>query len=186
MKIYISTNPDSLRALKPTHTVETVYEGVTVEGSLITLAYNSDTPNDDSQPCIGGNIPPCHLSITNGADCNDAQAEMRCHRDCLIPTWTIGLSHIGLNTLGGVMRILNYKDAKNDRFWEIVADIDMFGVDKIITSSNDTKELAQLKAFWTWNNTNYFSPPMFDDNAVDVTEYILTAIDALKKIFASE
>jgi hypothetical protein len=170
MKIYISNNPESLREVNPTHTVEAEYGQKVVHGSILTLAHHGPRKHNPC-PCLGGNI------------------------HCLPDETIIGISHVDLDTIGGIMRILGVKpwEGEEDLFWEVAALVDTKGAHKLDTFKTvllGTEYYAQIKwentvnrlyAWWAWSESNRLYPPK--DGAVeDVTAQVLKAIKALNII----
>jgi len=111
-KVIISNSFVTMAENVPTHTVEAEYGDNCVYGTKLTLAHHGSR-SESPCPCLGDNIKD--------------QAE-----DIII-----GISHIDMDTLGGIYRILGLKSPDlqpNDvetMFWNMVAKIDILGYHKL-------------------------------------------------------
>ena len=132
-KIFLCNNAKNLElALEPyiSATVEAEYGDVCVEGVVLTLAHHG--PRKD-------NPPPC--TWDEDVECD-----------------AIGLSHIDLDTLGGVLAIVGEKP-NADSFWKLAGWVDVNGPHKLAESGASEKDLARLHAWWAWNEDNKVYPP---------------------------
>ena len=157
IKILLSNNPDNLKAAlsaySKTATVEAEYGSTVVEGSLVTLAHHGER-SDNPPPCRGDNL---------GIDVD-----------------VIGVSHIDLDTLGGIARILNVLKLEDDgEFWEAAAAVDTLGVHKIkdILLGNEDAEAveAQLNAYWAWSEEHTVHPDR-EGAVTDVTADVMNGL----------
>lgn len=148
-RVIISSNPENLmEALNKTPfsaTVEAEYGDRTVEGSLLTLAHHGQN-SDNICPCL-------HPSIN-------------------APVKIIGISHFDLDTLGGIMSLTG-KRIKSFIFWQIAAQIDLYGPHKF--------EDEMIDAWNAWSEKNRIFAPR-DGSVLDVTDKIIEAIDIVNKI----
>jgi hypothetical protein len=132
-----STNPDLLRAEAPHLTVEAEYGAVVIEGSVFTAAHH--------QP-VGSPYAGDHL-VAGGrpAPCNDAQIPTL---DPSAGEWTVGISHLDLDTIGGVLRALpEFADlfgSENGGFWNLAAFVDTNGAHKVHLSGATEADIARL------------------------------------------
>lgn len=143
-RVLHSTNPDLLRAADPHLTVEAEYGSDVVEGSVFTAAHH--------QP-VGSPYAGDHL-VAGGrpAPCNDKN----------IPTlnageWTVGVSHLDLDTVGGVLRALpEFADlfgSENDGFWNLAAFVDTNGAHRVNLSGATEADIARLYGWWAYFKT---------------------------------
>lgn len=176
--IFISSNPESLAnhlsSFNHTATVEAEYGSVVVEGTEVTLAHHGERA-DQPCPCLGDN-----MSIEVDA---------------------IGVSHFDLDTLGGILRVLNLKEEDHDLFWQVASLVDVKGVHKLeeiktqlwreaTAESRDLSDLNSdgyffdcewddvldsLHGFWAWSEANRLFPPR-DGSVQDVTDFFNEAI----------
>lgn len=98
---------DALEAFTVFATVEAEYGDELVEGSSpeLTLAHHGSR-SDNLPPCVGGNV-----------EVEGLQA--------------VGLSHLDLDAIGGVMRLLGCKGSlgsPRDAFWRIAGQVDVRGI----------------------------------------------------------
>lgn len=156
MKIIMSGNASILREelakYENTATVEAEFGDILVSGTRFTMAHHGIHKHNPA-PCLFMNIE-CELDA-------------------------IGLSHVDLDSLGGVLALLN-KKPENDSFWNLAAFIDVNGAHKIGISGASKMNKIRLNAFWAWSNKNKMFAPR--DSFVDVSEWIESARIALVKI----
>lgn len=123
MKILMSSNPENLKvalaAFTSTATVEAEYGDVVVEGSVVTLAHHGKRSARPC-PCLCDNLNVLGLGIE-----------------------AIGISHMDLDTLGGVMAVMGSKPEPfyegeycssrvfADFFWRIASYVDTHGAHKL-------------------------------------------------------
>ena len=118
MKILISANPEALKKeldnFSKTVTVEAEYGSVVVEGTELTLAHHGDR---------SGNPAPC---LHEGkVDCD-----------------AIGLSHVDLDAMGGVLAVCGRKPVAPS-FWELAAFVDVNGPHKLPESGASEEDLRE-------------------------------------------
>lgn len=156
-KILISSNPANLAeaiALYATSaTVEAEYGEKVVNGRNVTLAHHGPRSGNPA-PCLAENM-------------TDSVA-------------AIGLSHVDLDTLGGVMAILGVKP-EVPGFWELAAFIDTNGAHKVNQSGASAENISRLYAFWAWSQSNRIMAER-DGSVTDVTVAVSEAADAIVRI----
>jgi len=154
MKIYIANNPAALAAALEKHastaTVEAEYGDTVVPGSVLTLAHHGPR---SARPC------PC--SLPNFPE---------------LGIEAVGISHVDLDTLGGVLALMGQKPSVPNwvrNFWATAAQVDVKGVHKLpeigfgVYGPEMTKE--SLNAWWAFSETDegrVFAPR--DGSAVEV------------------
>lgn len=224
MKIFISSTADALRnalsGFALTATVEAEFGSDVVEGSTpsLTLAHHGDRASNPPV-CVGGRwgkellrdtwgCRQCggYLFRDTGGNCLDCGGDT-----AFSPALgAIGLSHIDLDALGGVMRLLDRMKPENGAFWDVVAQIDVRGphhleeiLEKVVslpwvepgegdgnTAFTDCfrqrEEIQEaLQAFWAWSEKNKLFPPR-DGSALDVTVEVMVAIQFLDTLFEGD
>jgi hypothetical protein len=161
MNTVISSNPESLRAAiagLASVTVEAEYGEVCVEGSIATLAHHGSRSSNPA-PCLAEN------GFLTGVD-------------------VIGVSHVDLDTLGGIMAVLGTK-CSADSFWTLAAFVDVNGPHKLGESGASEADLARLYAFWAWSQDHRVFPPR-DGAALDITAQVQEACQAIEAILAGD
>ena len=148
-------------ALHPltTATVEAEYGSETVHGSVITMAHHGEN---------AGNPAPCSYP-NNGKDYGNVEA--------------IGVSHLDLDTMGGIAAIMGVKPVDYD-FWKLAEYVDLNGAHKLHKSGASKENIDRLYAWWAWNESQ--PRPERSSEVVDVTEKVLVAIEAIKKILGGD
>jgi len=157
--ILLSNNPgnlrDALNQYSHTATVEAEYGDDVVSGTVETLAHHG--PRAAALcPCLEEN----------------REVELE----------AIGLSHIDLDALGGILALLGTKP-NVPSFWDLAAFVDLNGPHKLSESGASKEDLARLDAWWAWKDTNLQYPER-DGSVSDVTEYIKFAANTLEAILA--
>jgi hypothetical protein len=150
MKIIIANNSASLEAINPDATVEAEYGDMVVLGQVITLAHHGIRSNR-----------PCPCSLPNFPD---------------LGIETIGISHVDLDTIGGILAILGQKPDQFDwvrNFWRVAAEVDARGVHKLhdIGFGDTAPKMIEesLNAWWAFSESpegRVFAPR--DGSAVEV------------------
>jgi len=151
--ILISSSADNLQAVAPVATVEAEYGDRVVEGSAVTLAHHGSR---------AGNPCPCLL-----ANASEAPA-------------SIGISHVDLDTVGGIMALLGVKP-RAPMFWALAAFVDLNGVHKLAQSGASEADKAKLAAYHAFSQTARVFPPR-DGSVLDVTEQVMAHVEAVTKI----
>lgn len=104
----------------------------------------------------------------------------RCSEDTspVLPEVII-VSHLDLDSLGGIGLLLGYFNESEQDFWNSAAYIDCSGPHHILEIPE--KAQKQLRAFWAYNE--YHRPPQFPRDAVtDVTSLVAEYFGVLDKI----
>lgn len=154
--IILSSNPESLAAAidgRSSATVEAEYGNHLVAGSVVTLAHHGPRSSNPA-PCL-----------------NNEQYNVE----------IIGMSHIDLDAVGGVLSIQGRKPGPKS-FWQIAAFVDVHGPHKLSQSGANDFDIECLHAYWAWAATNKIFPPR-DGSVVDVSDIVSQHCDVLKLIF---
>lgn len=134
-----------------TASVEAEYGDHIVKGELITLAHHVKEYADHPAPCNNNNVPV----LPEGS--------------------TILVSHIDLDTLGGIMALMGNKPNDNG-FWQAAEFIDLNGLHH---GYKFPSELPKIHAFLAWN-ASQVRPRITE--LTDVTESVQKEIDVLSQI----
>ena len=160
--ILLSSSPESLRAALLPHastaTVEAEFGDVVIEGTIVTLAHHGPR---------AGNPCPC---LCNPASAGNIDV--------------FGLSHIDLDTIGGVLGLLGKRPGPMS-FWELAAFIDVNGPHKVSEFGACPEDLARLYAWWAWSEAHRCLPPR-DGSVTDVADYMMSAAEILAAIMSDD
>lgn len=185
-KIYLSKNPEALKAMACHVTVEAEYGSVVVEGSELTLAHHQPTGpySSRSQPA------PCN----NVAAIFDTKMVKRLHeavnRDGEL---RVGLSHLDLDSVGGVGLIVSAvaqfpRDMlwaeSTAEFWRVAEFVDLNGPHKLDVAPGVTDDIKRsLWAYWAWARVRSEIKPAEGQEVVEVGDEIGEHMRALGRIF---
>jgi len=160
MKVLLAPTLDLAKNINADITVEAEYGDYCVEGSLYTAAHHGSRSANPA-PCSDKNIP-------------------------VMPEATVLVSHIDLDTLGGIARILGHSTVYYEFFWELAAYVDINGPHRMMQSSDaNPKNVARMYAWWAWSQAN--RGPRRDNSMIhDVTDEIIASLEALAKILAGD
>ena len=162
VRILISSNPSNLSAalaaFNQTATVEAEYGDVLVEGTCLTLAHHGARSGNPA-PCLRGN------DVVKGLE-------------------AVGLSHLDLDTLGGIMSLLGCKPEIGS-FWALAAFVDVNGPHKVRNSDEFPSDVEALQAFWAWSEAHRTFAPR-DGSVLDITSQVWEAVDAVTRILTGD
>lgn len=144
----------------PAVTVEAEYGDITVKGSRYTAAHHGRNAANPC-PCVDTLIPVCK------------------------PGENILISHIDLDTLGGVARAMGWRLKLRHPFWRLAAFVDINGPHKLAQSGASEEDLAALYAYWAWSQSNR-GPRRENDQTHDVTDEVKNHLDAVERILAGD
>ena len=165
-RIFLATNPDHARDLRPDVTIEAEYGGVVVEGRLYTAAHH--------QP--SGPYQGRHTGGTAPAPCNNPEIPV------LIDDEIVILSHLDLDSIGGTLRAI-YGDCPlfdhNVEFWNRAEWVDTNGVHRF---DREDDLYPVFAAWWAWLEEHRPEPD--HTRAVNVTAFIETATGVLWDLLA--
>lgn len=158
MDIIIANNRVALAGADVT--VEAEYGDHVAKGSVLTMAHHGPR---------AGQPAPC--SYPNGC-AGDPE-------DLLI-----GISHVDLDTVGGVMAVLGRKP-EAPGFWALAEFVDLNGPHKLGRSGASTADLRRLHAYWAFSrDARVFAPR--DGTAGDVTAEVMHHVEAVEKILQDD
>lgn len=170
-KILLSSAPDELAKelakYGRTATVEAEYGDRLVSGSVETLAHHGSRSHYPA-PCLYLGSPVEELEA-------------------------VGLSHVDLDTLGGVAGLIgwpygaecSFKNTEHPGFWRAAAFVDVFGSHKAEECLDWEEQKHRLQAFWAWSQENRVFAPR-DGSVTDVTEKVLIAINTIQAILQED
>ncbi len=168
VNIWLTSNAVKLEEMldgRNSITVEAEYGDCVVKGSLATLAHHGPR---------SGNPCPCLYNNKMYSNLTD-----------------IGISHVDLDTVGGVLSVLNSKPL-NKEFWELAAYVDLKGIHRvdnffeyqkinnIMTFTpvlNKKLLMAQLNAWYAWAENNKLYAE--SHRIVDVYDWFIRAYHTL-------
>lgn len=156
--ILISNNAPALQACEPHVTVEAEYGEAVVSGSLLTMAHHGPRAGQKA-PCAYGN-------------------------DCVqkTPGLVVGVSHVDLDTIGGIMAALGSKlDVPS--FWRLAEQVDLGGAHKLATFGANVEDLGRLYAYWAFSQSVRVYAPR-DGSVADVTSDVFQHVEALTAILS--
>lgn len=159
--------------MEVTATVEAEYGDAVVEGNLLTMAHHGPRkgqkcPCSYSNDCVGELQEALY-----GEDLRDAES-----------VGLIGLSHVDLDTLGGIAAILGKKKSFKG-FWEAAEFVDVNGAHKLAGFGPSVEVMDRLNAFWAWSQDHRTYPPR-DGSVLDVTEQVMAALTAIEEILGGD
>ncbi len=150
-RVILAPSYDMAKNINAEATVEAEYGDECLEGTMVTLAHHGPR---------SGNPAPC-----NTPDVPE-----------LPPFATVVVSHIDLDTLGGIYALQGRKP-EDDRFWEAAEMIDVKGVHHIHELDKDIQD--KLNAYYAYNDGQ---PRQRYTEAIDVTKQIDDTYDVVKAI----
>lgn len=150
-QILLAPTYDIAKTINAEATVEAEYGDECLEGTMATLAHHGPRANN-SAPCNTPDVP------------------------VLPPFATVVVSHIDLDTLGGIYALQGRKP-KDDRFWEAAEKIDVEGAHHIHELDQDVQD--KLNAYYAYNDGQ---PRQRYTEAIDVTKQIDDTYDIVNAI----
>jgi hypothetical protein len=161
-RIIISSDPQALEAALAQYTnfavVEAEYGDTEVVGSHDFITLNHHVRPERECPCLAGNSRFADIEIE-----------------------AIGISHVDLDTLGGVAALVGQKPLNHD-FWATAAFVDLNGPHRVKESPDYDEELHVLLAsFWAFSQEHRLFPPR-DGSVDDVTDKVMEMIGELRLI----
>lgn len=140
-RVILAPSYDIAKNIKAEATVEAEYGDACLEGTMVTLAHHGPRSNNPA-PCNTLDVPE------------------------LPPFATVVVSHIDLDTLGGIYALQGRKP-EDYRFWEAAEMIDVKGAHHIHELDKDIQD--KLNAYYAYNDGQ---PRQRYTEAIDVTKQI--------------
>lgn len=150
-RVILAPSYDMAKNINTEATVEAEYGDECLEGTMVTLAHHGPR---------SGNPAPCNTSDVPK----------------LPPFATVVVSHIDLDTLGGIYALQGRKP-EDDRFWEAAEMIDVKGVHHIHELDKDIQD--KLNAYYAYNYNH--ARERYSEN-VDVTKQVEDAYGVINDI----
>ena len=156
-------------------TVEAEYGATVWEGTAYTAAHHQK-----DGPYAGRHIL-AHAATGRPSPCNDANIP-------ILQSGLIGVSHLDLDTIGGVLRadpvrVQTHFGFDTQAFWDLAEAVDTRGAHRLPELCSDAALLRQLHGFWAWSKT----APRFDFTRVhDVGSVIDAAALVLLELFTGD
>lgn len=150
-QILLAPTYDIAKTINAEATVEAEYGDECLEGTMATLAHHGPRANNPA-PCNTPDVP------------------------VLPPFATVVVSHIDLDTLGGIYALQGRKP-EDDRFWEAAEKIDVEGAHHIHELDQDIQD--KLNAYYAYNDGQ---PRQRYTEAIDVTKQIDDTYDIVNAI----
>lgn len=167
MKVLLAPSFDlALSAPKADVTIEAEYGGIVMEGLLYTAAHHQPSGPYAGRHVVQGGRP---------SPCNDPAIPE------VFGDGIILVSHIDLDTLGGVIRALGRHSLYrlHRSFWELAEAVDVHGPHRLEYLEGSAEDIRRLYAFWAWSK----GAPRFPRDAVtDITGAIEEAVAVLAEI----
>lgn len=155
-KVMLAPTWELAKDIKATATVEAEYGANVVEGSIYTLAHHVKEYANQPAPCNNGDV----VVLPEGS--------------------TILVSHIDLDTIGGVMALLGVKP-EDKGFWEAAEYIDLNGPHH---GYKFPDELPKLQAYWAWNANRPRNKPATE--VKDVSDVVEAHAHAISQILSGD
>lgn len=153
IKILLAPTLDIATKVSAEATVEAEYGNTVVKGSLVTLAHHAEEYKGQPAPCNTPNVPV----LEDGS--------------------TILISHIDLDTIGGIMKLTgDYTD--DPTFWSGAEFIDLNGQHHV--NELPTKAILHLQAYWAWVAVEGRAPRYIE--LTDVTDFVQKHIETIVQI----
>ena len=156
----------------PAITVEAEYGDEVWEGSIYTAAHHqAEGPFAGRHIVEGGRPSPCNDNAIPTIWCEATQSKRG--------NGTIGVSHIDLDTIGGVLRAWGVPlfTPLQQGFWDLAEFVDVNGAHMLTEANPSMRDEAKLWAWWAWKEEHVgrFDPDAF----TDVTELVREACRVL-------
>jgi len=170
MRIYHTTDPEKGKSINPHLTVEAEYGSVVVTGSIYTAAHHQPA----GSPWAGDHVVPGGMP----APCLDENIPQ------LGETMRVLVSHVDLDTVGGVLRALPGTEELFAEdfggFWELAGFVDVNGAHRLHEAPANSMNKERLYAWWAFAKT---LPRLPFNELTDVTGmFEITCYSALRKI----
>lgn len=167
-----STNPELLTAEHPDLTVEAEYGSTVVEGSVYTAAHHQPAGSRYAgdhvvkggrpSPCVDKNIPVLPLREQ---------------------PWVVGVSHIDLDTIGGVLRATpaaaDIFAPAHEGFWSLAAFLDVNGAHQMALAKAAEEDVERVYAWMAYSKSIPRLPP---NKINDATDLIFGCIPVLRAL----
>jgi hypothetical protein len=163
IRVIFAPTAEIARSAQADVTIEAEYGSFVWQGSIFTAAHHQA-----SGPYAGR-----HQGGSQPAPCNNSEIPA-------LDEGTIGVSHMDLDTLGGIARAMGAPIfLGNEGFWNLSEFVDVNGPHKLKNAGASQTDLDRLYAFWAWSQANRLPRAT---ELTDITEYVESAIHALQRV----
>lgn len=160
IRVMFAPNADVARSASADVTIEAEYGSYVWEGTQFTAAHHQSE----------GKYAGRHQGGTQPAPCNNSEIPV-------LTEGTIGVSHMDLDTLGGIARAMGcHYLLRYEGFWNLAEFVDVSGPHKLKNANASDIDLCVLYAFWAWSQENRLDRAT---QLTDITDYVIKAMDAL-------
>ena len=149
---YLTKEELAERGIVPTASVEAEYGENVIKGEQVTLAHHTKEYANNPAPCNTPNVPV----LEDGS--------------------TIVISHVDLDTLGGIAALLGMKKDDSE-FWRAAEFLDLNGVHHLHEVPETVQE--QYLAYTAWSEQHRGTRIM---EPTDVTESVMERVEVLDKV----
>lgn len=154
IRILLAPTAELARTVSANISVEAEYGDECVPGTLYTAAHHGSRSGNPC-PCVDQDIP-------------------------LLGSGTILVSHIDLDTLGGIARALGHRLVR-ESFWQLAAFVDVNGPHKLGHYYANKVDINSLYAYWVWSQANR-GPRHSNDQVHDITSEVHQHLTTLARI----
>jgi len=164
IKIILAPTWELAETIAAEITVEAEYGAMVKEGTVYTAAHHQPSGPFAGNHVVAGGRP---------APCNDADIPE-------LAGGTILVSHMDLDTLGGIMRTRGAGSfGEFESFWALAEFVDVNGPHKLAESGASSGDIERLYAWWAYSKT---MPRFSRDEVTDITDVVGAAISHLGDI----
>jgi hypothetical protein len=171
-----STNHELLLWAEPHLTVEAEYGTTVVEGKAYTAAHHQPAGSKYAGDHVvtGGRPSPCVDKSIPVLDPGEG-------------AWVIGISHLDLDTIGGVLRALpaaaDIFSPAHDGFWALAAFLDVSGAHKMALAKAAEEDVERI---YGWMAYSKQIPRLPLNVLTDATELVLGCLPVLRALLADD
>jgi hypothetical protein len=161
VQVLLAINVDLASTVNAQITIEAEYGSTTINGSRYTAAHHG-------------------ANCENPAPCLDAGLD-----DIAEDGDTVLVSHLDLDTIGGIARAIGHPIADHQGFWKLSAYVDVNGPHKLGQSGAEQEDVDRLYAYWAWAQSNR-GPRRENDQIHDVTSEVATHLNVIHEILRGD
>jgi hypothetical protein len=171
-----STNHELLLSAEPHLTVEAEYGTTVIEGKAYTAAHHQPAGSKYAGDHVvtGGRPSPCVDKSIPVLDPGEG-------------AWVIGISHLDLDTIGGILRALpaaaDIFSPAHDGFWALAAFLDVSGAHKMALAKAAEEDVERIYA---WMAHSKQIPRLPLNVLTDATELVLGCLPVLRALLADD
>jgi hypothetical protein len=160
IRVMFAPTAEVARSASADVTIEAEYGSYVWEGTQFTAAHHQ----------AEGKYAGRHQGGSQPAPCNNSEIPV-------LTEGTIGVSHMDLDTLGGIARAMGAPMFSGfESFWNLSEFVDVSGPHKLKNAGASDTDLERLYAFWAWSQKN---PLNRATELTNITDFVIKAMDAL-------